>query len=149
MENYQQIATFTYPSDLVIARTLLESNNINCYVKDELTVQVHNFYSNAIGGIRLELSTDKVHLAKELLKENGFKNVLIDTDDTNQDFRPLLHKFIKTGVHFVIISTIILLIIIFCLLIFTRKKINVHIAIVLKFLSQNIQEKLSLFLYYC
>ena len=119
MENYQQIATFTYPSDLVIARTLLESNNINCYVKDELTVQVHNFYSNAIGGIRLELSTDKVHLAKELLKENGFKNVLIDTDDTNQDFRPLLHKFIKTGVHFVIISTIILLIIIFCLLIFT------------------------------
>lgn len=118
MENYQLIAIFTYPSDLVIAKTLLESHNINCYVRDELTVQVHNFYSNAIGGIRLEVPKDKADLGKKLLRENGFNNILIDTDDSNEDYHPFIYKFIKVGVRFIVIATIILLIIIFSLLFF-------------------------------
>ncbi len=117
MENYQLIAIFTYPSDLVIAKTLLESHNINCYVRDELTVQVHNFYSNAIGGIRLEVPKDKADLGKKLLKENGFNNILIDTDDSKEDYHPFIYKLIKIGVRFIVIATI-LLIIIFSLLFF-------------------------------
>src|SRR5690606_6717174 len=118
MENYQLIAIFTYPSDLVIAKTLLESHNINCYVRDELTVQIHNFYSNAIGGIRLEVPKDKADLGKKLLEENGFNSILIDTDDSKEDYHPFIYKFIKVGVRFIVIATIILLIIIFSLLFF-------------------------------
>ena len=122
MDNYHVIAIFTYPSDLAVVKTLLESNDIDCYVRDELTVQVHNFYSNAIGGIRLEIPVEKYDLAQELLIDNGFKSHLTSLIDEipdlgNKSYSPL-EKFIKHGVRFVVISVFILIVVIIGLIIF-------------------------------
>jgi hypothetical protein len=123
MDNYHIVAIFTYPSDLAVVKTLLESNNINCYVRDELTVQVHNFFSNAIGGIRLEVPAEQLDLAQKVIEDNGFESFLANKNhkeiqSENEVYNPFLIKFLKSGISFVIISVIILFIVIFGLTVF-------------------------------
>lgn len=63
------VNTYTLPHELAIHRSKLESMGIECFVKDELTVQVHNFYSNAIGGIKLQVKEVDFEAAKDILEE--------------------------------------------------------------------------------
>lgn len=76
MTNFFEIATFTLPHELAVARTLLESYDIECLVQDELTIQVHNFYSNAIGGIALKVDKNDIAEAEKLLQEHGFEEYI-------------------------------------------------------------------------
>ncbi len=50
-ENFVTVLTATYGSEIAIIRSRLESEGITCFVKDELSVQVNPFYSNAIRNI--------------------------------------------------------------------------------------------------
>ena len=72
MNHFQTVAVFTYPTDLFVAKSFLESHEIECFVRDEMTIQVHNFYSNAIGGIKLEVNAQDYEKARSLLIQNGF-----------------------------------------------------------------------------
>lgn len=72
MGEFTTIATFTYPSELAVVKSKLESEGVVCFVKDELTVQVYNFYSNAIGGIRLAVRQSDYQKARQILIEIGF-----------------------------------------------------------------------------
>jgi DNA-directed RNA polymerase subunit RPC12/RpoP len=72
MDSFITIATFTYPHEAVIIKGRLEAEGINCFLQDELTVQVNNFYSNAVGGIKLKVKRDEVEKAKEILKETDY-----------------------------------------------------------------------------
>lgn len=49
MSDLVTIYTATYPQDVLVLRARLESENIECFVQDELTLQSNPFYSNAIG----------------------------------------------------------------------------------------------------
>src|SRR5690554_1682775 len=66
------IATFVFPSDMFIARGKLESEGIECRVLDELTVQSHNFLSQAVGGIKLQVRSANIPEANSILLEGGF-----------------------------------------------------------------------------
>ena len=55
--------------ELAVAKSLLESNDIYCFLKDELTYQVHPF---AIGGVKLQVREEDAPRAIELLIEGGF-----------------------------------------------------------------------------
>ena len=89
MNQFQTVALFTYPTDLSVAKSFLESHDIECFVQDELTIQVHNFYSNAIGGIKLQVKYQDFKKARNLLLKNGF----IKEEDVVQDqFLPKLDK---------------------------------------------------------
>lgn len=72
MKNRVTIATFTLPTEMALARARLESEGIECFAQDEMTVQVHNFYSQALGGIKLQVAGDDVIRAMHILKEGGF-----------------------------------------------------------------------------
>lgn len=63
------VNTYTLPHELAIHRSKLESMGIECFVKDELTVQVHNFYSNAIGGVKLQVKEIDLEDALMILQE--------------------------------------------------------------------------------
>ncbi|MDR0713783.1 MAG: DUF2007 domain-containing protein [Bacteroidales bacterium] len=65
------VQTFTYPMQAAIIRGRLESEGIECFVRDELTVQVHPFYSNAIGGVKLQVRKNDLEQAVEILKESA------------------------------------------------------------------------------
>lgn len=117
MDSYKVIAIFTYPSDLAVVKALLESNDINCYVRDELTVQVHNFISDAVGGIRLEVPEEKVELAEKLLLEKGFQEFLTRINPNEErEYDPGLMQFIKSSIHFIVISVVILFLILSALI---------------------------------
>lgn len=72
MENWKEIISFTYPHEAHLAKGLLEASDIDVIIKDELTVQVHNFLSNAVGGVKLFVEKDKVDEALLILKEGGY-----------------------------------------------------------------------------
>ena len=72
MENLVIVATFTYPTELAVIRGRLESEGIECFLKDEYTVQAYNFYSNAIGGIKLQVRESDAERAIQILKEAGY-----------------------------------------------------------------------------
>ena len=72
MKNFKTIMTFTLPSELVVAKTKLESEGIECRVLDELTVQSYNFLSNAVGGVKLQVPVDEYDRAYAILREGGF-----------------------------------------------------------------------------
>jgi len=72
MDNFITIMTFTYPAKLAVLRTRLEADGIECRVLDELTVQTNPFFSNAIGGIKLQVRESDVQKAAAILKAGGY-----------------------------------------------------------------------------
>lgn len=77
MENWRIIITFTYPHEAHMAKTLLESEGIKTIIQDELTAQVNNFYSNAIGGVKVLVSENDYDRGIEILIKGGY----IDSSD--------------------------------------------------------------------
>jgi hypothetical protein len=71
LKKFKTLTTFTFPSELAVAKTKLESEGIECRVLDEHTVQVHNFLSQAIGGVRLQVDESNLEKAWVILEENG------------------------------------------------------------------------------
>ncbi len=71
-EQYITVLTFTYPHDAYIIKGRLESEGIECFLKDELTVQVDNFYTNALGGVKLQVRESQHAQAMEILIEEGY-----------------------------------------------------------------------------
>jgi len=89
MESFVIVATFNLPQDLAIIRSRLESEGIECFVQDELTAQVNNFYSAAIGGIKLQVKEQDVEAARLILIEAGIIS-------PSQDLKPSIFERIVT-----------------------------------------------------
>lgn len=64
--------TFTFPHEAHFAKAKLESEGVEVFIKDEMTVQVHNFYSNAIGGVKLQVRSAEFDTAHRILVESGY-----------------------------------------------------------------------------
>lgn len=72
MNNWTTIRTFEFPYEAIVIRSLLESEGIECSLKDELTAQVNPFYSNAIGGVKLQVKESDLTDALIVLKLAGY-----------------------------------------------------------------------------
>lgn len=68
------IHSFTLPHEAHLAKTFLESHGITVELRDELTTQVDNFLSNAIGGIKLQVPEEEAQRTLTLLQEAGYIN---------------------------------------------------------------------------
>ena len=77
MEQLCTVIQFVYPHELGVPRSLLESEGIECFVRDENFVSLQPFYSNLIGGIRLQVRERDARRALQILHEGGF----IDEND--------------------------------------------------------------------
>ena len=71
-EKIVTVLTATYSHEVAVIRGRLESESITCFMQDELTVQVNPFYSNAIGGVKLQVLSSDLDRAIEILKEAGY-----------------------------------------------------------------------------
>jgi hypothetical protein len=65
-EKFTLLAVFAYPHEYFILKSLLEAEGIEIILKDDLTVYVDPLLSQAIGGIKMFVPTDKYHIAKEI-----------------------------------------------------------------------------------
>ena len=72
MSTYITIQTFTYPHEANIAKAKLEAEGIDAFLQDEVTTQVINLYSNAIGGVKLQVLEENIVEARKILIEGGF-----------------------------------------------------------------------------
>ena len=61
------VATFSKPEEAHLFRTRLEAAGIPAYVQDENMIQMDWLYSNAIGGVRVQIAEDDVDAAHEFL----------------------------------------------------------------------------------
>lgn len=72
MSNFVTVWTFTHPSEAYVVMGRLESEGIECYLVNELTTQVNPFYSNAVGGVKLQVNEEHLPQAIESLKASGY-----------------------------------------------------------------------------
>jgi hypothetical protein len=63
------IHSVTYPSEAHTIKMQLEVEGYKVYLKDELTVQVDNFYSNAIGGVKIQVAKENAKEAHQFYKK--------------------------------------------------------------------------------
>jgi len=80
------VLTFNSIHELALVQGRLESEEIECFVQDELTVQVTPF-PNAIGGIKLQVRESDIERTVAILNEIGYI--------TDNDLQPLFDKFTK------------------------------------------------------
>ncbi|GAA0694545.1 DUF2007 domain-containing protein [Marinobacterium maritimum] len=64
------IARYTYPYEAQIARALLDSEGIEAFVADEQTINMQWLYSDALGGVRLQVAAEDAELALRILQED-------------------------------------------------------------------------------
>jgi hypothetical protein len=83
MDNWTILMSFTYPAEANIAMGYLESNGIQAFLKDEMIVQVNNFYSNAIGGVKILVKNSDYEQGIQLLKRGGY----LTDNDSKSDFK--------------------------------------------------------------
>lgn len=72
MTNLVTVQIFTLPTEASLAQLRLESNGIACFLKDDATIGVMNLYSNALGGVKLQVEENDAEKAREILTEAGF-----------------------------------------------------------------------------
>ncbi|WED63616.1 DUF2007 domain-containing protein [Synoicihabitans lomoniglobus] len=62
------IASFSKPEEAFLVRARLQGNGVNASIRDEHIVSAYWYYSNAIGGVRVEVEDDDVERAREILE---------------------------------------------------------------------------------
>lgn len=90
MDKLITIKTFVYPHDAFILKGKLEAEGVYCFLKDELTVQTDNFFSPAVGGVKLQVRESEYLQAEEILKAGGY---LKEGDFTYPAYTGYFQKF--------------------------------------------------------
>ena len=79
MKEFVTIARFTYPSEYVVLKLLLERSHINFIFLNETAINVMPFHSNAFGGIRLQVHQKDKERAIQIIRElNNTSKLEID-----------------------------------------------------------------------
>ncbi len=68
------ILSVSYPQQVYIIKGMLESEGIECFIKDELTVQTNPVYTYAVGGVKLQVKEEDAEAATKILEEQGYLN---------------------------------------------------------------------------
>jgi hypothetical protein len=62
------VAAFSKPEEAHLAKTRLEAGGINAAIRDEFIVSTNWLYSNAVGGVKVEVEDDDYDRAREVLE---------------------------------------------------------------------------------
>lgn len=66
---FATVGAFAMPYEADIVSSLLEAYEIPAFLMDYETIYVNWFYSNALGGVKVQVSKDDFHLASEIIKD--------------------------------------------------------------------------------
>lgn len=72
MDNCRILISFTYPHEAHLAKGYLDSNGIETFIENEFTVQANNFWSNAVGGVKLLVQESDYEQGLLVLKDGGY-----------------------------------------------------------------------------
>lgn len=71
MDKMVEIARFQYPAEAQTLIALLKSEDIDCYLRDEISSQLMAGYAD-IGGARLEILDSDLPRALQVMEEGGY-----------------------------------------------------------------------------
>lgn len=100
MQELVTVKVFNFHNDLYVAKSFLESEGIHCFVMDEYINVVNPFYTNATGGIKLQVPSGEAEEAVRLLIQGGFAKAE-DYDAPKEMIQAkrvvewIKHKFVK------------------------------------------------------
>ncbi len=77
-EDFVTIRTFTVIADALLAKTVLDSAEIECFLFDENVIRMDWFYSNAVGGVKLLVRARDAAAATELLNQKSPEGFAVD-----------------------------------------------------------------------
>lgn len=63
------VGTFSKPEEAHLLRMRLEAGGVRAFIQDENLIQLHWLYSNAIGGVRVQIAEADREQAIEILNE--------------------------------------------------------------------------------
>jgi hypothetical protein len=72
--NWVTVIRFGAPHEAELARAKLESEGLSVHILDSYTIQADPLYSNAIGGVKVQVMTTEFDQANKVLIESGFMN---------------------------------------------------------------------------
>lgn len=72
------VALFRDLSEAVLARGMLQSAGIECFLADENLIRLDWFYSNAIGGMRLQVREEDAEAAEQILNVSAPQDFIFD-----------------------------------------------------------------------
>ncbi len=77
------IAAFSHPTEAYVLKSRLEAEGIWSFVADEYTVTMYWLYSNAVGGVKLQVKGPDVERAREVLglEQTGPEDELVAEDE--------------------------------------------------------------------
>jgi hypothetical protein len=88
-QEFVTIRTFRDPSVAMMAKSVLESADIPCFLKDENTVRIQWVWSNLIGGIRLQVRPADVEAAEQLLSQEVLPTIELEDGEVYEQPRCL------------------------------------------------------------
>ena len=72
MDKMVEIARFQNQAEAFMLRSLLESEGIECYLKDEIINQMYGGFVD-FGGIKVQVMEDQVPNAMDVMQANGYE----------------------------------------------------------------------------
>jgi len=75
-----------------MVKSYLESEGIDCFLKDELTINSDPLISNAIGGVKLQVQEEDYARAYELLQLKGYIN---ESDKFENTLQYKVERFLR------------------------------------------------------
>ncbi|NYF80738.1 DUF2007 domain-containing protein [Granulicella arctica] len=76
-ESVSTIRQYRDQAEALLARSVLESAGISCYLRDENTIRMDWLWSNLMGGIRLQVADKDVQAAEALLTQPIPKSIAV------------------------------------------------------------------------
>lgn len=61
------VAAYSKPEEAYLAKARLESDGINASVRDDVTISLYWLFSNAIGGVKVDVEDEDYDRAREVL----------------------------------------------------------------------------------
>lgn len=97
------IAVFNTSVDAHLAMGRLEADGIECFLKDDNTIQINPLYNIALGGIKLQVVDADVEIAVANLRELNYPTVFDTSPPTEKKPYQTLISFLKYFVAVVIV----------------------------------------------
>ena len=99
------VATFSYPTQAYVPKARLEAEGIRVFLADEQTITMNWLYSNAIGGVKLQVREPDVERALEILNQEPTGTKTTDAKPAEEEQRRECPRCHSTTVRYQKYST--------------------------------------------
>ncbi|HTX64544.1 MAG TPA: DUF2007 domain-containing protein [Opitutaceae bacterium] len=102
------IAAFTTIEEAYLLKSRLEGSGVAAFVRDEFTVAANPLYSNAIGGVKVEVADDDFDRALEVLDAGPRPAAPGAEAPAVASLRPVISTYLKVVVVVLVVLCIFL-----------------------------------------